>query len=177
MSVLHRDLKPQNILVDKTGQVKLADFGLARYDTIPMKGYTHEVITLWYRPPEVLLGNRKYKGEIDVWSVGCILAELVDSFHQLIGKPLFMAQTEEGQVNSIFSVLGLPTPEEWPELETLPEWSKFDIKLERNDEDFELLLSRCDPECLDLLMKMLSCNPAMRISAEEALHHEFFNHE
>lgn len=76
-NILHRDLKPQNILIDKQGTVKLADFGLARFDTIPMKGYTNEVITLWYRPPEVLLGNRKYKGEIDVWSVGCIMAEMV----------------------------------------------------------------------------------------------------
>jgi len=148
--------------------VKLADFGLARYDTIPMKGYTNEVITLWYRPPEVLLGSRKYSGEIDMWSVGCIMAEL------LLAKPLFMGQNEEEQLSAIFSILGLPTPEEWPDLELLPEWSKFDLKLERNDEEFENLLNRCDGDALDLIMKMLSCNPENRITAREALTHEWF---
>ena len=85
-----------------------------------------------------------------------------------------MAQTEEAQVSAIFSVLGLPTPEEWPELESLPEWSKLDIKIERNDEDFEALLNKCDGDALDLVMKMLSCNPQHRISAEDALRHEWF---
>ena len=167
-SVLHRDLKPQNILVDRHGNVKLADFGLARYDTIPMKGYTNEVITLWYRPPEVLLGSRKYRGEIDMWSVGCIMAELI------LGKPLFIGQNEEGQISAIFSVLGLPTPDEWPDMEYLPDWEKYDLKVERTDEDFDMLLQRCDGDGLDLLMKMLSCNPQTRILSTEALSHGWF---
>lgn len=133
-----------------------------------MKGYTHEVITLWYRPPEVLLGARKYRGEVDMWSLGCIFAEM------LLGKPLFMAQEEEGQLSQIFSILGFPTPEEWPDLELLPEWEKFNLKLERKDAEFENLLNSCDGEGLDLLMKMLSCNPEKRISAADALCHNWF---
>lgn len=96
---------------------------------------------------------------------------------QLIGKPLFMAQDEGGQLSSIFSILGLPTTEEWPDMEMLPEWEKIDLNLERNDEDFEFLLNRCTGSCLDLLMRMLSCNPVNRISAWEALHHEWFRED
>lgn len=88
-----------------------------------------------------------------------------------------MAQDEAGQLSSIFSVLGLPTQEEWPEMEMLPEWEKIELNLERNDEDFEFLLNRCDGSGLDLLMKLLSCNPERRISAEEAMYHDWFLEE
>merc|ERR1712002_1206674 len=81
--VLHRDLKPQNLLIDKEGNIKLADFGLARAFGIPMRAYTHEVITLWYRPPEILLGSMNYSTGIDIWSIGCIFAEMVRK------RPLF----------------------------------------------------------------------------------------
>lgn len=85
-----------------------------------------------------------------------------------------MAQDEEGQLSAIFSTLGLPTQEEWPEMEILPEWEKMELKLERNDEDFDKLLTRCDADALDLVMKMLSCNPKYRISSTDALKHEWF---
>jgi len=81
--VLHRDLKPQNLLINREGKLKLADFGLARAFGIPVRSYTHEVVTLWYRPPDVLLGSTKYSTPVDLWSVGCIFAEMVT------GKPLF----------------------------------------------------------------------------------------
>ena len=84
--ILHRDLKPQNLLINNNKVLKLADFGLARASGIPVKSYTHEVVTLWYRPPDVLLGSQKYSTEIDIWSVGCIFAELVNL------KPLFAGQ-------------------------------------------------------------------------------------
>lgn len=74
--ILHRDIKPQNILIDKNYVIKLADFGLARAHGIPMKNYTHEVVTLLYRPPDVLMGSKRYNSSIDIWSCGCILAEL-----------------------------------------------------------------------------------------------------
>jgi len=88
-----------------------------------MKGYTNEVVTLWYRPPDVLLGSRNYDDRIDVWSVGCIMAELLNK------KPLFMGKNEEDQCNVIFSKLGSPVPEDWPDVETLPELHKFNIQL------------------------------------------------
>ena len=81
--VLHRDLKPHNLLIDSKGSLKLADFGLARAFGIPVRSYTHEVVTLWYRAPEILLGSRHYSTPVDIWSVGCIFAELVTR------RPLF----------------------------------------------------------------------------------------
>jgi cyclin-dependent kinase len=76
--VLHRDLKPPNLLINREGQLKLADFGLARAFGIPVRSYTHEVVTLWYRAPDVLLGSRKYSTPVDIWSVGCIFAEMAN---------------------------------------------------------------------------------------------------
>jgi serine/threonine protein kinase len=73
--VLHRDLKPQNLLIDKEGNIKLADFGLARAFNLPIRTYTHEVVTLWYRSPEILLGGKHYSTGVDIWSIGCIFAE------------------------------------------------------------------------------------------------------
>ena len=75
--VLHRDLKPQNLLLDNHGTIKLADFGLARAFSVPVRNYTHEVVTLWYRAPEILLGSKGYSMAVDVWSLGCIFAEMV----------------------------------------------------------------------------------------------------
>lgn len=75
--ILHRDLKPQNLLIDAEGHIKLADFGLARSFNLPMRGYTHEVVTLWYRAPEILLGTKFYATGVDIWSLGCIFAEMV----------------------------------------------------------------------------------------------------
>jgi len=81
--VLHRDLKPHNLLLNRDGVLKLADFGLARAFGIPVRNYTHEVVTLWYRPPDVLMGNRNYNTSVDMWSIGCIFAEMLN------GRPLF----------------------------------------------------------------------------------------
>lgn len=81
--VLHRDLKPQNLLIDESRNLKLADFGLARAFGIPLRAYTHEVVTLWYRAPEILMGSKHYSTAVDMWSIGCIFAEMV------LKKPLF----------------------------------------------------------------------------------------
>lgn len=94
--ILHRDLKPQNLLIDKKGTLKLADFGLSRAFGIPLGQYTHEVVTLWYRAPEILLGEQKYSTPVDIWSAGCIFAEMVTK------TPLFPGDSEIDQIFRIF---------------------------------------------------------------------------
>lgn len=97
--VLHRDLKPQNLLINREGDLKLADFGLARAFGIPVRSYTHEVVTLWYRSPDVLLGSRNYSTPVDIWSIGCIFAEMVN------GKPLFAGSPTLTMFRSFFILL------------------------------------------------------------------------
>merc|ERR1711865_947103 len=114
--VLHRDLKPQNLLINKAGSLKLADFGLARAFGIPVRSYTHEVVTLWYRAPDVLMGSRKYSTPVDIWSIGCIFAEMVN------GRPLFPGNTDQDQLQRIFKLLGTPNEKMWPTITELPDW-------------------------------------------------------
>lgn len=122
--VLHRDLKPQNLLINKKGELKLADFGLARAFGIPVNTFSNEVVTLWYRAPDVLLGSRTYSTSIDVWSAGCIMAECVlllrfrgrkpkliwpFIFRRMIsGVPLFRGRDNNDQLNQILRILGTP---------------------------------------------------------------------
>jgi serine/threonine protein kinase len=96
--------------------LKLADFGLARASGIPVKNYTHEVVTLWYRPPDVLLGSKHYNTTIDIWSVGCIFAEMVNL------KPLFPGNSDQDELKRIFKVTGSPSVEKWPGVADLPSW-------------------------------------------------------
>lgn len=115
--VLHRDLKPQNLLVDAaTNTIKLADFGLARAVGIPIRAYTHEVVTLWYRAPEVLLGAQRYSTGVDIWSVGCIFAEMARK------KPLFQGDSEIDQIFRIFRTLSTPTEANWAGVSQLPDY-------------------------------------------------------
>ncbi|GFZ10569.1 cyclin-dependent kinase B2;1 [Actinidia rufa] len=107
--VLHRDLKPHNLLMDrKTMMLKIADLGLARAYTLPIKKYTHEILTLWYRAPEVLLGATHYSTAVDMWSVGCIFAELITK------QALFPGDSELQQLLHIFRLLGTPNEQVWP---------------------------------------------------------------
>lgn len=114
--IVHRDLKPQNLLIDNKGTVKLADFGLARAFGIPVRVYTHEVVTLWYRAPEVLLGGTRYSTPVDVWSIGCIFAEM------FTGKPLFHGDSEIDQLFRIFRSMGTPNDDVWPGVTQLPDY-------------------------------------------------------
>eukprot|EP01107_Rhizomastix_libera_P009513 TRINITY_DN2560_c0_g1_i1.p1 TRINITY_DN2560_c0_g1~~TRINITY_DN2560_c0_g1_i1.p1 ORF type:complete len:270 (-),score=52.57 TRINITY_DN2560_c0_g1_i1:51-860(-) len=114
--ILHRDLKPQNLLINKKGELKLADFGLARAFGIPVRSYSHEVVTLWYRAPDVLMGSHKYNTSIDMWSVGCIFAEMVT------GRALFPGANAPDQLQKIFKILGTPNETIWPGVSELPEW-------------------------------------------------------
>lgn len=165
--ILHRDLKPQNLLIDRHGTLKLADFGLARAFGVPIRTYTHEVVTLWYRAPEILLGGKQYACGVDIWSVGCIFAEMVNK------SPLFPGDSEIDELFRIFRCLGTPNEDTWPGVScyrdyksTFPKWEKQSIKKFVPDLD--------DLGC-DLLEKMLVYEPGRRISAIKALQHPFFD--
>ncbi|XP_068081142.1 cyclin-dependent kinase 2 isoform X4 [Anabrus simplex] len=114
--VLHRDLKPQNLLIDNQGYIKIADFGLARAFGLPVRTYTHEVVTLWYRAPEILLGSKFYSTAVDIWSLGCIFAEM------LTRRALFPGDSEIDQLFRIFRTLGTPDEEMWPGVSQLPDY-------------------------------------------------------
>eukprot|EP00826_Nyctotherus_ovalis_P061975 TRINITY_DN8886_c0_g1_i13.p1 TRINITY_DN8886_c0_g1~~TRINITY_DN8886_c0_g1_i13.p1 ORF type:complete len:269 (-),score=33.21 TRINITY_DN8886_c0_g1_i13:18-824(-) len=111
--ILHRDLKPKNILITSEGTPKIADFGLSRSYQLPLGNYTHEIQSLYYRAPEILLGSAQYSTGVDVWSLGCILYEI------FAGKVLFRGDSEIGQLYSIFQVLGTPNEESWAEVDKL----------------------------------------------------------
>merc|ERR1712112_482856 len=125
--VLHRDLKPQNLLIDKSGAIKVADFGLARAFGVPVHVYTHEVVTLWYRAPEILLGTRYYSTAVDIWSIGCIFVEM------LTRRPLFPGDSEIDQLFRIFRTLGTPDESIWPGVTTLPDFKSSFPKWTPND--------------------------------------------
>ncbi|CAB4394469.1 unnamed protein product [Rhizophagus irregularis] len=165
--VLHRDLKPQNLLINKRGELKLADFGLARAFGIPVRSYSHEVVTLWYRAPDVLMGSRQYSTSIDVWSAGCIFAEMAS------GRPLFPGSSIKDQLLRIFKVLGTPTEETWPRVSQLPEY-KSDFAI-YNRIPLESLLPKLDSSGIDLLsQQLIEYQPEKRLSAEDALQHPYF---
>ncbi|KAK9271523.1 hypothetical protein L1049_001883 [Liquidambar formosana] len=166
--VLHRDIKGSNLLIDNEGNLKLADFGLARSFSNDHTGnLTNRVITLWYRPPELLLGATKYGPAVDMWSVGCIFAEL------LHGKPILPGKNEPEQLNKIFELCGAPDEFNWPGVSKIPWYNNFKPTRpmkRRVREVFRLF----DRHALDLLERMLTLDPAQRISAKDALDAEYF---
>lgn len=166
--VLHRDLKPQNLLINREGDLKLADFGLARAFGIPVRSYTHEVVTLWYRAPDVLLGSRKYSTPVDIWSIGCIFAEMVN------GTPLFKGTSEETQLDTIFRHLGTPNETTYPGISELPDW-RNNFPVYPTPANFKHLVPKLDNQGEDLLRRMLTYNPAGRITAPDARSHPFFD--
>jgi len=165
--ILHRDLKPQNLLIDKRDNLKLADFGLARAFGIPMRTYTHEVVTLWYRAPEVLLGSRHYSTAIDMWSVGCIFAEMA-----MQGVPLFPGDSEIDQIFKIFRILGTPNEEIWPSVSSLPDYKPTFPQWSR--QDVGRIVSTLDEAGIDMLKRTLTYDSAKRLSAKRALAHPYF---
>jgi len=165
--VLHRDLKPQNLLIDTEGNIKLADFGLARAFGLPVRSYTHEVVTLWYRAPEILLGCKLYSTAVDVWSIGCIFVEMITR------KALFPGDSEIDQLFKVFRTLGTPNETVWPGVSDLKEYKSDFPKWRR--QPFSKILTSLDSNGLDLLEKLLTYQPSKRISAKTALLHPYFS--
>ncbi|TMW69717.1 hypothetical protein Poli38472_001873 [Pythium oligandrum] len=165
--VLHRDLKPQNLLIDQYGNLKLADFGLARSFGIPIRSYTHEVVTLWYRAPEILLGAKHYSTPVDAWSIGCIFAEMVNK------QPLFPGDSEIDELFRIFRVLGTPDENSWPGVSNLPDYKTTFPKW--RPQQLAKVVPGLDHVGLDLLSRLLVFEPSRRISARAAMAHPWFN--
>ncbi|XP_043933540.1 cyclin-dependent kinase 17-like isoform X3 [Protopterus annectens] len=165
--VLHRDLKPQNLLINEKGELKLADFGLARAKSVPTKTYSNEVVTLWYRPPDVLLGSTEYSTPIDMWGVGCIFFEMAT------GRPLFPGSTVEDQLHLIFKILGTPTEETWPAVFLNEEFKAYNFPRYK-PEPLINNAPRLENDGLELLSKLLQFEAKKRLTAEEAMRHQYF---
>ena len=166
--ILHRDLAPSNILITKKGVVKIADFGLSRFIASPERGMTQRVITKYYRPPEIFFLARYYSFSIDIWSVGCILAEM------LLNEIIFEGKDEIEILIKIFTLLGVPNENNWPDAKQLERYMIFKggppITIQKK-------FSKFSQECRDLIEKMLVLNPNKRITATEALNHPYFTTE
>mmetsp|Transcript_1925 Transcript_1925/g.3051 ORF Transcript_1925/g.3051 Transcript_1925/m.3051 type:complete len:294 (+) Transcript_1925:61-942(+) len=166
-AVMHRDLKPQNILVSRDGRLKLADFGLARAFVPPIRPFTHEVVTLWYRPPEILLGSKTYALPMDMWAVGCIMAEMVTK------RPLFPGDSEIDELYKIFRMLGTPNEQSWPGVTSLQDWNEsFPVWPALNINKFVPGFSY---EGIDMIERLLAMDPRHRLSAHDALKHPYLD--
>lgn len=178
LSIVHRDLKPQNLMVTKELVLKIGDFGLARVEGIPVKKYSHDAVTLWYRSPDAILGSALYGFPVDMWSVGCIFAEMAR------GRALFTGRSDQEQLLKMFALLGSPTPESWPALQTYPNTRQLfsdhpELSYDYDGSSFEKmvqneLLEKIEADGVDLLKQMLAFDPAKRPTATDALKHPYF---
>ncbi|TDL29746.1 Pkinase-domain-containing protein [Rickenella mellea] len=170
--VIHRDIKGSNILINNRGELKLGDFGLARfYQKRRRSDYTNRVITLWYRPPELLLGTTVYGPEVDMWSAGCIMLEL------FCKKPVFQGNDEIHQLDVIYKVMGTPTLKDWPGLVDMP-WYELVKPRESIRSHFrEYFKKWMSSAGLDLAEQLLCFDPDQRITATRALETPYFTTE
>jgi mitogen-activated protein kinase 1/3 len=169
-NVLHRDLKPSNLLLNTNCDLKICDFGLARIadpDHDHTGFLTEYVATRWYRAPEIMLNSKGYNKSIDVWSVGCILAEMLNN------KPLFPGKHYLDQLNHILNVIGSPSADDLSYIQN-ERARVYLVNLPNKPKvAFERLYPDADADAIDLLDKMLTFNPNKRITVEEALSHPY----
>ena len=166
--VLHRDLAPSNILINKQGILKISDFGLSRFIASPGRPLSKGVVTINYRSPEILFGAKYYSFPADIWSAGVILAEL------LLENTLFPGKNDVDVLVKIFNLLGIPNDNNWPDAIQLP---SFRVAKGTPITSIQKKFANFSDECRDLLEKMIVLNPNNRITAEEALNHPYFKIE
>ena len=171
--VLHRDIKAANILISKTGELKLADFGLARfYQKSQKQDYTNRVITIWYRSPELLLGETQYGPTVDIWSAACVLVEIFTRHAIFPGDG-----GEINQLDKIYGVLGTPSRTDWPEMVDL-QWYELLRPSQKTHSTFkEKYGERLSEQAFDLLSAMFTYNPTKRPTADKVLEHPYFTTE
>ncbi|KAJ3014531.1 Peptidyl-prolyl cis-trans isomerase cyp6 [Thoreauomyces humboldtii] len=171
--LLHRDLKSANILIDNGGNLKIGDFGLARQRVLDSDkcSLTPTVVTLWYRPPEILLEERRYTSAVDMWGFGCIFAEMWDR------TPIFQAATEPAAIDRIFGTCGTPRPGDWPEFQEICERQKIQLKADSNRRIRDMYRDRLDYHTITFIDTLLCLNPKKRLTAAQALQHSYFGVE
>lgn len=167
--IMHRDVKPQNLFIDSNGLLKIGDFELARTVTSLLHASTHDVITLWYRPLEILLGGKIYGFPVDMWSCGCCFAEMAS------GYPLFPGDSQIGTIFCIFQKLGTPAKQHWDGLNELPHFKpSFPNWARKRWSEIWYPSTPLGHEGLELLDGLLQYDPAKRISASAALNFQYF---
>lgn len=168
--ILHRDMKSSNILITKTGVLKLADFGLARaLSKGQSQRYTNRVVTLWYRPPELLLGERNYGPPIDIWGAGCIMCEMWTR------RAIMQGESEQHQITLISQLCGSITPDVYPGVENLELYSKIELPKDQKRKIRERLKHYVkDSSCVDLIDKLLVLDPKKRLDSDSCLEHDVF---
>lgn len=164
--ILHRDLKPNNLLINEKGILKIGDFGLVKFYGSPTREMTHQVVTRWYRAPELLFGARIYSTGIDMWAVGCIFAEL------LRREPLLPGETDLNQLVKIFELFGTPNDQNWPKVKTLPDYVDFKPVQAR---PLKMIFSAVNNDCIQVLGHMLQLCPTNRCTCTEALKLPYFS--
>ncbi|RKP30998.1 Pkinase-domain-containing protein [Metschnikowia bicuspidata] len=166
--ILHRDLKPNNLLLAPDGQLKLADFGLARAFKSPGEELTAKVVTRWYRAPELLFGAKHYTGAVDIWAVGIIFAEL------MLRTPYLPGKDDVDQLDVTFKALGTPTEQIWPNVSSLPNYDALKVYPLPSRQELRNRFSAATEKALDLMIMMTKLDPSRRFDTTQCLQDEFF---